>query len=455
MVDEVSPVAQPTPKPPVPAPPVPEVRIETRVPPPGAPDPRAVRHAASSSRLLVAKAAETASKKTGAGQVVASLVAIAVLAFLGHALKERAEQRDTNLLPPIPAGQRAGPKILTLPRDSAKLSLVKTARVERKPIPLEVRVPAKIQVNGEALVRINPPVSGRLVEVTARPGKRVAKGETLFVIDSPDVGSAQADVVKAQADLDVSRKNAARTKELSTKGVVAGADLEQAQADLAKAEAEAARTRKRLEQLGLPEGTVGQRVPVRAPFSGTIIDRPANLGEEVNSGLVLTTIADLSTVWASGDLYESTLASAPELARFSSAPGTLPVVVEVPALRGARYEGVLDYVSDTVDPTTVTLRVRSTIANPERQLRPEMAAIMLITVDRERVETVLPETALLPTGGGDIAIVQTSDGVFERRPVKSGRRGAGLVAIGGVQEGESVVVEGAAFLNSELEAAKD
>jgi multidrug efflux pump subunit AcrA (membrane-fusion protein) len=85
-----------------------------------------------------------------------------------------------------------------------------------------------------------------------------------------------------------------------------------------------------------------------------------------------------------------------------------------------------------------------------------MAAILIITVDRERLETVLPEGALLPTGGAEIAIVQSSEGVFERRTVKSGRRGKGLVAIeSGVQEGESVVVEGAAFLNSELEASKD
>jgi cobalt-zinc-cadmium efflux system membrane fusion protein len=460
VVDEGSPLAETTSNEEARGPDSPSPSEQPRLTPrEPAPRPAPPRHAGTSSRRFIAQAAETASRKTGVGQVIASLAAIGALAFLGHFLKERAEQRDANLLPPIPQGQQSGPKILTLPRDSAKLSLVKTARVERRAIPLEVRVPGKIQVNGDALVRMNPPVSGRIVEVNARPGQRVAKGDTLFVIDSPDVGSAQADVVKSQADLEVARKNAARTQELATKGVVAGADLEQAKADLAKAEAEAARAKKRLDQLGLPEGTIGQRVPVRAPFAGSIIDRPANLGEEVRSdatpSLVLATIADLSSVWAAGDLYESALANAPELAKFSSSQRKLPVIVEVPALRAARYEGTLDYVSDTVDPTTVTLRVRSTIPNPERQLRPEMAAIMLITVDRERMETVLPEGALLPTGAGEIAIVQSSEGVFERRAVKSGRRGSGLVAVTGVKEGESVVVEGAAFLNSELEAAKD
>jgi cobalt-zinc-cadmium efflux system membrane fusion protein len=411
-------------------------------------------------RLVQQQALATAARKTGLGQIVSSVVAVAVLLLLGQLLRVHSEKRDASLLPPIPPGDKGGPKILTLPRDSAKLALVKTAKVERRPIPLEVRVPAKIQVNGDALVRLNPPVNGRIVELTAKTGHHVEKGDVLAVIDSPDVGQAQADVLKSAADLEVARKNAARTRELSAKGVVAGAELEQAQADLAKAEAEASRTKKRLDQLGLPEGTVGQRVPVRAPFAGTVIDRPANLGEEVRNDsspqLVLATIADLTSVWAAGDLYESALATAPELASFSSSPRKLPVSVEVPALRGVRFEGTLDYVSDTVDPVTVTLRVRSTIENPNRVLRPEMAAVMLITVDRERQELALPESALLPSGGGEIVLVQTSEGVFERREAKTGRRGNHLVAVeSGVQEGESVVVAGAAFLNSELEAKKN
>lgn len=411
-------------------------------------------------RLVQQQALATSLRKTGLGQVVSSVVAVAVLVLLGQLLRVRSERRDANLLPPIPPGDKGGPKILTLPRDSAKLALVKTAKVERRPIPLEVRVPAKIQINGEALVRVNPPVSGRIVELQARTGQHVEKGQALAVIDSPEVGQAQADVVKSAADLEVARKNAARTRELSAKGVVAGAEVEQAQADLAKAQAEAARTLERLDQLGLPEGTIGQRVPIRAPFAGTVIDRPANLGEEVrndaNPQIVLATIADLTTVWAAGDLYESALATAPELASFSSSARKLPVLVEVPALKGAHFEGTLDYVSDTVDPVTVTLRVRSTIANPDKLLRPEMAAVMLITVDRERLELALPESALLPSGGGEVVLVQTSEGVFERREAKTGRRGSGLVAVdSGVKEGESVVVAGAAFLNSELEAKKN
>ncbi len=110
---------------------------------------------------------------------------------------------------------------------------------------------AKVQFNEEQLVRINAPVTGRVVEVLARPGEVVEPGHPLFVLDSPDLGQAKSDYAKAVSDLARSEKALSLAKELLEIKAIAAKDIREAENDSNKAVAERERAAARLRTLGI------------------------------------------------------------------------------------------------------------------------------------------------------------------------------------------------------------
>src|SRR5712691_7898230 len=109
----------------------------------------------------------------------------------------------------------------------------------------------KAQFNEEQLVRVNAPVTGRVIEVLARPGEVVEPGHALFVLDSPDLGQAKSDYVKAVSDLGRSEKAIKLAKELFEIKATAEKDLREAENDYNKAGAERERAAARLRTLGV------------------------------------------------------------------------------------------------------------------------------------------------------------------------------------------------------------
>jgi membrane fusion protein, heavy metal efflux system len=164
------------------------------------------------------------------------------------------------------------------------------------------------------VAHVMSPVTGRVVQIEAQPGQRVKKGDTLIVIDSPDVGSAFSDVEKANADFISAEKDFKRQKELFDVHAGSQRDLEAAQGNFSKAKAELQRARKKAQLLragGAKAGT--QSYTLRAPIGGEVIARNVNPGTEVQGqytgGTVveLFTIGELDTVWVMADVFEMDL----------------------------------------------------------------------------------------------------------------------------------------------------
>jgi cobalt-zinc-cadmium efflux system membrane fusion protein len=214
------------------------------------------------------------------------------------------------------------------------------------------------------VAHVMSPVTGRVVRIDAQPGQRVKKGDTLVVIDSPDVGSAFSDLEKAQADSISAEKDFKRQKELFDVHAGSQRDLEAAQGNFAKAKAELQRARRKAQLLragGASSG--GQSYTLRAPIGGEVIARNVNPGAEVQGQytggtvLELFTIGELDTVWVMADLFEMDLGRVKE--------GT-ECLVKVVAYPGRVFKGIADWVSDTLDPTTRTAKVRCKLDNSDR-----------------------------------------------------------------------------------------
>jgi cobalt-zinc-cadmium efflux system membrane fusion protein len=304
------------------------------------------------------------------------------------------------------------------------------------------------------VAHVMSPVTGRVSRIEAQPGQRVKKGDTLAVIESPDVGSAFSDLAKAQADSISAEKDFNRQKELFDVHAGSQRDLEAAQGNYSKAKAELQRASKKAQLLragGASSG--GQSYTLRAPIGGEVIARNVNPGAEVQgqySGgtvLELFTIGELDTVWVMADLFEM------DLGRVKQGTECLVKVVAYPA---RVFKGIADWVSDTLDPATRTAKVRCKLDNADRALKPEMYATSALAVDQQRT-LALPRSAILHLGDQTMAFIdlgKAPDGRlrFERRPVSVNEELGGdfLPVVRGISAGERVVTSGAILLSGML-----
>jgi membrane fusion protein, heavy metal efflux system len=298
------------------------------------------------------------------------------------------------------------------------------------------------------------PVTGRVVRIDAQLGQRVKKGDPLAVIESPDVGSAFSDLKKATADSISAEKDLKRQRDLFDVHAGSQRDLEAAQSNYAKANAELQRARKKAQLLRAGGANLGsQSYTLRAPIDGEVIARNVNPGAEVQgqySGgnvVELFTVGELDSVWVLADLFEM------DVGRVRQGTACLVRVVAYP---GRVFGGVADWISDTLDPTTRTAKVRCKLQNPDRVLKPEMYATAALAVDQQKALAV-PRSAIMHLGDQTMVFIdrgRSTDGRlrFERRPVSVNEELGGeyLPVVRGIAQGEQVVTGGAVLLSGML-----
>jgi cobalt-zinc-cadmium efflux system membrane fusion protein len=296
------------------------------------------------------------------------------------------------------------------------------------------------------------PVTGRVIKIEAQPGQRVKKGAPLATIDSPDVGTAFSDFAKAQADLFASEHEYKRQAELYKEHATPQKDYETAEDNFRKARAELSRAQSKV-RLFRSGSVDSQEYTLRALIDGEVVARNVNPGVEVQgqysggNAVELFTIGELDQVWVLADVFEMDLARVHKGER---------VNIKVVAYPNKSFEGHVDWVSGSLDPSSRTAKVRCAVKNPDRELKPEMYATASISV-AERKALAIPRSALLRIGDQTMVFVQTGTTPagqlkFERRPVAVDEDEGGdyLPVTHGLQAGEQIVTSGAILLSGML-----
>ncbi len=312
-----------------------------------------------------------------------------------------------------------------------------------------IETTGKIQFNEERLVRVNAPLTGRVLEVLARPGDLVEPGHSLFVIDSPDLGSAKSDYAKAVSDLERSEKAFNLVRDLFEVKANSEKELHDAENDYRKAVAEKERAASRLLALGVPEAQLKDvanrattRIVVRAPRGGFIVERNVSPGQVVAFGQSdtptnLFVIADLSTVWVLADVYEPDVSKVHLGQVISLAPPCCP---------NERSEGKVIYISDSVDAQTRTVKVRAVVPNRGRMLKSEMFVKVSISAGTDSI-LVIPQSAVHRENNETFVFVEKARGSYERRTVKLGADLDSFVQVlGGTTPHDRVVSTGSILL---------
>ncbi len=302
-------------------------------------------------------------------------------------------------------------------------------------------LPAEVEADPSRLVKILPPLAGRITQLKVQLGERVTAGQALAVLDSPDVGSAYADHERAKVLLELARQNRDRTRNLAKIGGAATKEQLQAETDYVTADVEHQRADARLKQIGVnPEATDPSRaVTITAPIAGSVIDLGAAAGTFWNDpNAALMTVADLSSVWVTANVPEKDTALV--------AKGQ-PVEVTFAAYPGEVFKGEVLFVSDVLDPDTRRTKVRIAFPNPGIRLKPNMFANVSFFAPAQMAPAV-PATALVMKDDGDRVFVEVAPWTFTPRSVEINyQQGNMAIVKSGLAAGDRAVVRGGVLLN--------
>jgi cobalt-zinc-cadmium efflux system membrane fusion protein len=323
---------------------------------------------------------------------------------------------------------------------------IQTMTVKSSAVPEYLDLAAHIEADPTRVVHVFAPAGGRITELKISPWQHVAKGQTLALLESGDLARAVADYHRALADDQVKQKQLSRADDLLAHHAIAEKDFQQAQADsqMAKATLEAAR--EQIFAFGMDPDHAASQLSVQAPRAGIVLDVGASSGEfskSLDAPMPLCTIADITTVWAVGDVYEKDVTA---IKTGEQAQVTLN------AYPDEHMSGKVSVVSDTVDPVTRTLHVRVVLPNGNARLKPAMFG--LIRILRSSSQGILvPTAAVVREGTEAYVFVGKGNGKYERRNIKIARSFDGSLEISsGINAGDTIVSEGALLLR---EGAQD
>ena len=360
------------------------------------------------------------------------------LSLLACQQQNNGEPQHTVVLPPAD-------EVILRP-ESPKRQYIEEAVVEPVQRPLMDPVTGKITYDEIRTARVSSPIAGRVIGDIAPLGASVRKGDTLAVLDSPDLGEAQSAYAAAMADLNLAERNFQRVQELYDNGIAPRKEHEQAEDNLTRTRSEAERARLKLANLGARPGRMDNRFSLRASIPGTVTERTINPGMEVRPDLAapLFVISDLRQLWVQMDIFEKDIGLIHV--------GT-KILLKVPAYPNENFTATVSYISQVVDESSRTVKVRCILPNEDGRLLPSMFASIDVQSDPDDLAIVVPLTALFTENESDWVYVNIGDYHYHRRPVKVGLRLKDrAVILEGLKPGEGLVVHGALLLRIEQDA---
>lgn len=377
-----------------------------------------------------------------------SLLALLVLSSCNKS--REAKQKSENEVQAVPAStvEKMPENILRIKPEMLRDLRITTAVVEVRRGGEGVHLLGELKVNENAYAEVGAPIAARIVSVLAAPGQAIRKGQELAVLQSTELGKTRAELITAQAKLDLAQKTLERKRSLAAEKIVPARDVQEAEANFTTAEADVRAVRTTLRALGAgDESSDTSQFVLRSPISGIVIERTAMQGQMADPMRTLFRVADLSRLWLSVHAFER---DAVRVKVGSAARITFA------ALPGQTFGGNVTLVGKQVDADSRTVAVRIEVENAQQLLRPGMSATAFVPLGKETERVIaVPTAALQRLEENWIVFLPTGKDSFEMRIVGRGRDlGGEIEIVSGLKPGEKVVVEGAFLLKAEAEKLK-
>ncbi len=323
-----------------------------------------------------------------------------------------------NLVPVTRKESRSG--IIRIDARRRQLIGVTTGKAEYRRFIKTIRAAGRVSYDESRITDIALKFNGWIGKLHANHvGAQVRKGQPLFSLYSPDLVSAQEEYLQAM------RKRGRRDDPL-----VAASRRRLLRWNI---------SRTQLDEL-TRRGKVLEYLPILSPVTGTVIRKNIVAGTAVRAGTTLLRIADLSTVWVEGQIYEYELAGI---------KAGMKVQVLLPDLPGPPISGTINYVYPFLERGSRSNRIRVVLDNKNGRLRPNMYAHVHIQVDRGR-KLVVPESAVLYSGLNRVVFVDLGNGRLQPRRIKTGERNEDYIeVVDGLSAGDTVVTSGNFLIGAE------
>lgn len=330
-----------------------------------------------------------------------------------------------------------GQELTLTPQEAARAG-IKVEPVKAERLASTISVTATIQADQDRIARISPRTEARITSAPAKLGELVRSGQVLASLDSVEVGEAYANLVQAQSELRIAEADFQRAQTLAADEIIPRKDFLRAQAEREKASAAVRAASDKLRMLGGNPGAAGRRVSgfsVTSPFTGTVIEKKATVGDLASPSVPLFTVADLSRVWIVADLPEATVSKVKVGARAK---------VTVPSYPSEMFGGRVSHLGSVLNKETRTVAARIEVSNGDGRLKPDMFATATIEVSGDDREVIsLPDAAIVIMQGQPSVFV-FEKGAYVSRPVEPGERAGGRTTVAaGLTPGEQVVTAGA------------
>lgn len=310
---------------------------------------------------------------------------------------------------------------------------VRTATVQVRTLNSTIRTVGTLAYDERRVTNINTKIAGWVDRLFVDyVGKAVRKGETLLSLYSPALVATQTEYLLALKaseqqpydDRFPEPQAGARSLLSATRDRLELWDISEAQI-------------KRLERTGQVEKTL----TLQAPFDGVVLERNAFAGQYITPEMTIFKLADLSTIWAIGQVFEY------EMGRVALGQA---VEIEFPYGQTSRtLRGKITFIYPEVDPQTRRVKLRAEFTNPGFEFKPETYVTLVISSAGGKALAV-PREAVIDTGARRYAILALPNGYFEPRDVSLGEPADDVYpVIEGLHEGDQVVTSALFLVDSE------
>ncbi len=380
--------------------------------------------------LVKEPAAETKAETKSADRKIAywksSMVA-------GEIHKEPGKDSMGMALVPVYEDEAAGAAAIQIDPVTEQDMGVRVDKVTRGPLVKTVRTVGFVDYDESTLAAVNTKVGGWVEKLYVnQTGVQVHAGDPLFELYSPELFSAQEEYLSALRNLQSKDVPAVPLSRSDSEGLVRDARTRLEYFDISR------------EQIVRLERTkkVEKTLTIRAPFTGIVTRKNVVEGQKITAGTDVFRIADLSTVWIIGKVYEYDL---PYVRLGQEALMTLTY------LPGKTFRGRVTYVYPYLEAKSREVSVRMEFHNPGYDLKPGMYATITLSGELAADAVLVPDVAVIRTGTRSVVFVQRAPGRFEAREVTIGARSENnyLQVLSGLSPGETVVVSGQFLLDSE------
>jgi cobalt-zinc-cadmium efflux system membrane fusion protein len=308
----------------------------------------------------------------------------------------------------------------------------------------------ELAVDQSAYAEVGSPIAARVTRLLANTGDAVRGGQTLAELTSPELGRERAEYLSASGRVTLAEAVLERKRGLAAEKIVPLREVQEAESTAGEARAALRASRAAIAAFGVEPPTedgdaaTSSLFMLRAPVSGSVIERSAVVGQMLDPASPAFRIGDLSTLWLTVHAFER------DAVRIQQG---VAARLAFPALPGQDFEGKVTVVGRHVERESRTVPVRIDVRNRNNLLRPGMSATATLPVGETGAAILtVPVTSVQRVRNEWCVFVPKDANHFEIRRIGRGRDlGTEVEVLSGLTAGETIVVDGAFLLKAQAE----